>query len=157
MQYSYIPKYLSFQGQIRPQRAYVKMREASTGVEQKSSDYWILPGSAADPRISRDVDPSNPQPVEDLNVAFSQEQFSGKAFVVKDPATGQLIKKEIVVEIFVSSDMNGTEGFSLLKQINMNLAQFVDTGKIDDVISFQDIGVLYVFEMEVTQIFNDKQ
>ena len=32
----------------------------------------------------------------------------------------------------------------------MNLSQFVDTGKIDDVISFQDVGVLFVFEMEVT-------
>lgn len=36
----------------------------------------------------------------------------------------------------------------------MNLAQFLDTGKIDDVISFSDINVLFVFEMEVTTAFN---
>ena len=44
-----------------------------------------------------------------------------------------------------------------LKQINMNLAQFVDNGKIDDVISFQDIGVLFVFELEVKLSAPQKQ
>ncbi len=32
----------------------------------------------------------------------------------------------------------------------MNLAIFVDKGKIDDVITFQDIGVMFVFDMDVT-------
>jgi hypothetical protein len=45
-----------------------------------------------------------------------------------------LNKKEIVIDICISNDHNGD--FQTLKQINMNLSQFVDTGKIDDVISF---------------------
>ena len=36
----------------------------------------------------------------------------------------------------------------------MNLAIFVDKGKIDDVITFQEIGVMFIFDMEVTQVFD---
>jgi hypothetical protein len=36
----------------------------------------------------------------------------------------------------------------------MNLAIFVDKGKIDDIINFQDIGVMFVFDIEVTQVFD---
>jgi len=64
--------------------------------------------------------------------------------------TGQLARKEIVIEILVAKDAHSP--YQILKQINMNLSQFLDSGKVDDVICFQDIQVLFVFEMEVTSI-----
>lgn len=60
---------------------------------------------------------------------------------------GELLRKEIVIEIFIAKDQ--ASEYQLLKQINMNLAQFVDTGKIDDVITFQDVNTMFVFELEV--------
>lgn len=63
-------------------------------------------------------------------------------------ADGSLGRREILIEILASKDANSP--YQILKQVNMNLPQFLDTGKIDDVISFQDLSVLFVFEMEVT-------
>jgi hypothetical protein len=40
-----------------------------------------------------------------------------------------------LIEILAAYDP-GTKDYQLLKQINMNLTQFVDSGKLDDVISF---------------------
>jgi len=70
-------------------------------------------------------------------------------------ADGSLGRREILIEILVSKDANSP--YQILKQVNMNLPQFLDTGKIDDVISFQDISVLFVFEMEVTTAFSKQQ
>ncbi len=38
----------------------------------------------------------------------------------------------------------------------MNLALFVDTGKIEDVITFQELGLMFVFEMQVIQVFDEQ-
>ena len=62
------------------------------------------------------------------------------------------MKRDLQIEIYTCPDQNGK--FLLLKQINMNLAIFVDKGKIDDIINFQDIGVMFVFDIEVTQVFD---
>jgi len=67
-----------------------------------------------------------------MNVSFQSESFTGVVQVGKTPSG--LNKKEVLIDICISNDNNGE--FQTLKQINMNLSQFVDTGKIDDVISF---------------------
>lgn len=125
------------------------------GAEQRTQEYWIIPGPT-DPRYSRDVSSleDTPPQGEDCNVAFTAESFNGHVGIDK-AANGSLGRREIVIEILVSKDANSP--YQILKQVNMNLPQFLDTGKIDDVISFQDISVLFVFEMEVTTAFSKQQ
>jgi hypothetical protein len=53
---------------------------------------------------------------------------------IEKGATGQLARKEIVIEILVAKDAHSP--YQILKQINMNLSQFLDSGKVDDVICF---------------------
>ena len=153
-QYTFSPRYLSFQGAVKPQRAFVQLKDGM-GAEQRTQEYWIIPGPT-DPRYSRDVSSLEDAPPqgEDCNVAFTAETFSGQVGIDK-AANGSLGRREIVIEILVSKDANSP--YQILKQVNMNLPQFLDTGKIDDVISFQDISVLFVFEMEVTTAFSKQQ
>ena len=74
-----------------------------------------------------------PSTSDDSNVAFSQEAFTSLIPIGKD-GSGQLQKREAIIEIYIAKDTNSD--YQLLKQVNMNLAQFVDSGKVDDVISF---------------------
>lgn len=159
-QYSFTPRFLSFQGQLKPQMAHIKFRDG-TGKDQKTADYWILPGAINPTDQNREAAISDLAGLgattassDDSNVAFTQESFTGTLAMTKG-ANGQLTRKEIIVEIYVAKDQS-TE-YQLLKQVNINLAQFVDSGKVDDVISFDDVGVLFVFDMEVSQIFELQQ
>ena len=38
----------------------------------------------------------------------------------------------------------------------MNLTLFVDKGKIEDVITFAELGLMFVFEMDVQQTFSQE-
>ncbi len=77
----------------------------------------------------------NPHASEDLNIAFSPaDAFKGTVNLERHP-NGQLARRDILIEILAAYDP-GTKDYQLLKQINMNLTQFVDSGKLDDVISF---------------------
>jgi hypothetical protein len=41
-----------------------------------------------------------------------------------------------------------------MKNIAMNLALFVDKGKVEDLIPFTDIGLSFAFQIEVAQVFS---
>lgn len=103
----------------------------------KTADYWLALGSSSMSQAKQD----------DSVVTFQQEIIAGIVQIAMGP-NQQLLKRDLQIEIYTSPDQNSK--FQLLKQINMNLAIFVDKGKIDDVITFQDIGVMFVFDMEVT-------
>ena len=47
-----------------------------------------------------------------------------------------------------------SSNYQLLKQVNINLAQFLDQGKLEDMINFEDVSVLFVFDLQVTQTFS---
>ena len=43
-----------------------------------------------------------------------------------------------------------------IKNIAINLALFVDNGKVLDLIPFTDMGLSFAFQMEVVQIFSQE-
>ena len=43
-----------------------------------------------------------------------------------------------------------------IKNIAINLALFVDNGKVQDLIPFTDMGLSFAFQMEVVQIFSQE-
>jgi len=64
--------------------------DGNAGREQKTGEYWILPGSGADPRMSREQNESSLSDLEglgghsdDMCVAFTQEVFSGTVPIQK--------------------------------------------------------------------------
>ena len=142
IQYSFIPKFLSFQGQVRPKKAYLKFFDG-TKRELRTGEYWILRNSQIE-----NVGGVSP---DDFRATFANENITGVLQVPKDPQGG-LAKKDFHIQIFCA-DSEATP-FLNLKIVAINLALFLDNGKVQDLIPFRDIGLGFAFQMEVVQILS---
>jgi hypothetical protein len=73
--------------------------------------------------------------------------------VPKD-SQGGLLKQDLHIQIFCA-DSEATP-YVNIKNIAINLALFVDNGKVQDLIPFTDMGLSFAFQMEVVQIFSQE-
>lgn len=83
----------------------------------------------------------------DYLVSFKDECFADQINIERQLENGPLTRRDVSVEIYAAKDQESD--YLLLKQVNINLAQFVDTGKIEDVITFEDLKIVFVFDMQV--------
>ena len=74
IQYTFIPNFISFQGKIRPQKAYLKFFDG-TKRELRTGDYWILPNSQYE---NKGGSP------DDASVNFANEIVTGVLQIQKD-------------------------------------------------------------------------
>lgn len=81
--------------------------------------------------------------MDDANVTFVNETVTGIVQVPKDAASGGLLKQELNIQIYCAE--SESTPYVNLKNIAMNLALFVDKGKVEDLIPFTDIGLSFAF------------
>ena len=77
--------------------------------------------------------------------------ITGFVQIPKDPS-GSLLKQELSVQILCAE--SEAHPYVIMKNIAMNLALFVDKGKVEDLIPFNDIGLSFAFQIEVAQVFS---
>lgn len=57
-------------------------------------------------------------------------------------------KKEIFIDIYTSKDESIP--YSLIRKIPINLTKYIDLGKTDDTIIIDDLGLMLLFDVELT-------
>lgn len=90
---------------------------------------------------------------DDSTVTFANENITGVLQVPKDPQGG-LLKSDLQIQIFCAE--SEATPYVNIKNIAINLALFVDNGKVQDLIPFTDMGLSFAFHMEVVQVFSQE-
>jgi hypothetical protein len=90
---------------------------------------------------------------DDSTVTFANENITGVLQVPKDPQGG-LLKSDLQIQIYCAE--SEVTPYVNIKNIAINLALFVDNGKVQDLIPFTDMGLSFAFQMEVVQVFSQE-